>query len=107
MSTTNHLILFRFSPLPSSLFLRPQDDEVGDGTTSVAVFCGELLREAEKLISQRIHPQTICKGWRLARDAARKALEKHARDNADNEEKVREGRGVIKEDEEREGEHID
>lgn len=66
-----------------------QDDEVGDGTTSVAVFCGELLREAEKLISQRIHPQTICKGWRLARDAARKALEKHARDNADNEEKFR------------------
>jgi len=66
-----------------------QDDEVGDGTTSVAVFCGELLREAEKLIAQRIHPQTICKGWRLARDAARKALEKHARDNADNEEKFR------------------
>ena len=26
-----------------------QDDEVGDGTTSVAVFCGELLREAEKV----------------------------------------------------------
>lgn len=34
-----------------------QDDEVGDGTTSVAVLCGELLREAEKLIDQRIHPQ--------------------------------------------------
>ncbi|GMH69921.1 hypothetical protein TrRE_jg2149 [Triparma retinervis] len=66
-----------------------QDDEVGDGTTSVAVFCGELLREAEKLIAQRIHPQTICKGWRLARDAARKALEEHARDNAANEEKFR------------------
>jgi T-complex protein 1 subunit beta len=72
-----------------------QDDEVGDGTTSVAVFCGELLREAEKLIAQRIHPQTICKGWRLARDAARKALEEHARDNAANEEKVRgEGWGL-------------
>ena len=38
-----------------------QDDEVGDGTTSVVVFASELLREAEKLIEQRIHPQTIGK----------------------------------------------
>lgn len=52
-----------------------QDDEVGDGTTSVAVLCGELLREAEALVNSRIHPQTICAGWRLARDVARKALE--------------------------------
>ena len=41
---------------------RVQDDEVGDGTTSVAVFAGELLREAEKLVAQRIHPQTIIAG---------------------------------------------
>ena len=34
-----------------------QDESVGDGTTTVAVLCGELLREAEKLISiQKIHP---------------------------------------------------
>jgi len=52
-----------------------QDDEVGDGTTSVAVFCGELLREAEQLVNQRIHPQTICDGWRLARQVARQALQ--------------------------------
>ncbi|CAM9992129.1 unnamed protein product [Heterosigma akashiwo] len=36
---------------------KTQDDEVGDGTTSVAVLCGELLREAEALINARIHPQ--------------------------------------------------
>lgn len=36
---------------------RVQDDEVGDGTTSVTVLCGELLREAEKLVNQRLHPQ--------------------------------------------------
>ncbi|CDO78272.1 hypothetical protein BN946_scf184588.g2 [Trametes cinnabarina] len=36
-----------------------QDDEVGDGTTSVCVLAAELLREAEKLIAQKIHPQTI------------------------------------------------
>ena len=44
---------------------KTQDEEVGDGTTSVAVLCGELLREAEKLIDARVHPQTIAAGWRL------------------------------------------
>ena len=33
-----------------------QDAEVGDGTTTVAVLAGEFLREAEKLIQQKIHP---------------------------------------------------
>jgi T-complex protein 1 subunit beta len=33
-----------------------QDDEVGDGTTSVTVLAAELLREAEKLIDAKIHP---------------------------------------------------
>jgi len=35
---------------------KTQDEEVGDGTTTVAVSAGELLREAEKLVSQKIHP---------------------------------------------------
>jgi T-complex protein 1 subunit beta len=56
-----------------------QDNEVGDGTTSVAVLCGELLREAERLLlQQRIHPQTICAGWRLSAKIAKVALEKCA-----------------------------
>ena len=60
---------------------RVQDDEVGDGTTSVAVLCGELLREAEQLVTQQhIHPQTIAAGWRLARTYAREALEASAVD---------------------------
>ena len=58
-----------------------QDDEVGDGTTSVTVLASELLREAEKLIAQRIHPQTIVEGYRIASLAALKALEKSAVDN--------------------------
>lgn len=41
---------------------KAQDDEVGDGTTSVCVTTGELLREGEKLLSQKIHPQTIIEG---------------------------------------------
>merc|ERR1712227_761154 len=52
-----------------------QDDEVGDGTTSVAVLAAELLREAEKLVDQKIHPQTIIEGYRIASAAALKALE--------------------------------
>lgn len=59
-----------------------QDEEVGDGTTSVAVLCGELLREAEKLINQRIHPQVIIEGWRVALKIAREALESAAVDNS-------------------------
>ena len=39
-----------------------QDAEVGDGTTSVVVLAGELLREAEKLVMQKIHPMTIISG---------------------------------------------
>lgn len=59
-----------------------QDDEVGDGTTSVAVLAAELLREAEKLVDQKIHPQTIIEGYRIASQAALKALEKLAVDNS-------------------------
>jgi chaperonin GroEL (HSP60 family) len=59
-----------------------QDDEVGDGTTSVTVLAAELLREAERLIGQKIHPQTIVEGYRIASLAALKALEKAAVDHA-------------------------
>ena len=48
--------------------------QVGDGTTSVVVLAGELLREAEQLVNQRIHPATIVEGFRAACDVARKAL---------------------------------
>ncbi|CAM9456159.1 unnamed protein product, partial [Ectocarpus sp. 8 AP-2014] len=67
----------------------PFDDEVGDGTTSVTVLCGELLREAEKLVNQRLHPQTIIQGWRLATAAARRVLADSAEDNGKDEAKFR------------------
>jgi len=35
---------------------KTQDEEVGDGTTTVAVMAGELLKEAEKLVNMKIHP---------------------------------------------------
>lgn len=68
---------------------RTQDEEVGDGTTTVAVLAGELLREAEKLVNSRIHPQIIIQGWRKAREAARKVLVENAADNFDDEEKFK------------------
>ncbi|KAI5732882.1 hypothetical protein M8J76_005303 [Diaphorina citri] len=67
-----------------------QDDEVGDGTTSVTVLASELLKNAEKLIDQRLHPQTIIAGWRRATDIARKALREASIDNGLNSEKFRE-----------------
>ncbi|XP_002131299.2 T-complex protein 1 subunit beta-like [Ciona intestinalis] len=67
-----------------------QDDEVGDGTTSVTVLAAELLREAEKLVNQKFHPQTIIRGWRRALEASREALEKAAIDNGNDEEKFKE-----------------
>jgi len=57
-----------------------QDQEVGDGTTSVTVLASELLKEAESLIGMKIHPQTIISGWRKAVAAARQALEESAFD---------------------------
>ena len=65
---------------------RTQDEEVGDGTTTVAVMAGELLKEAEKLVNQKIHPQIIIKGWRAARDVAKKVLEDMTMDNSSDEE---------------------
>ncbi|XP_051808787.1 T-complex protein 1 subunit beta [Acanthochromis polyacanthus] len=59
-----------------------QDDEVGDGTTSVTVLAAELLREAELLIAKKIHPQTIISGWRKATQAAREALREAAVDHS-------------------------
>ena len=58
-----------------------QDDEVGDGTTSVCVLAAELLREAEQLVAKKIHPQTIVEGYRIAEQAALTALTDSAVDH--------------------------
>jgi len=69
---------------------KTQDDEVGDGTTSVTVLAGELLRSAEKLLEQSIHPQTIIDGYAKACDIALAALSASAKDNGGNQELLRE-----------------
>ncbi|MBN2126796.1 MAG: TCP-1/cpn60 chaperonin family protein [Candidatus Diapherotrites archaeon] len=45
---------------------KSQDEEVGDGTTTVVVLAGGLLTKAEKLLDEGIHPSIIIKGYRLA-----------------------------------------
>jgi archaeal chaperonin len=45
---------------------KTQDDEVGDGTTTAAVITGELLKKAEEMIEQDVHPTIIAAGYRMA-----------------------------------------
>jgi len=51
---------------------KTQDDMVGDGTTTAVVLTGELLKKAEGLLDQNIHPTIIVSGYRKA---AQKAME--------------------------------
>lgn len=49
-----------------------QDREVGDGTTSVVIIASELLKRANELVKNKLHPTTIITGYRLAlREAVR------------------------------------
>ncbi|KAH0622424.1 hypothetical protein JD844_024724 [Phrynosoma platyrhinos] len=43
-----------------------QDKEVGDGTTSVVIIAAELLKNADELVKQKIHPTSVISGYRLA-----------------------------------------
>jgi T-complex protein 1 subunit alpha len=47
-----------------------QDQEVGDGTTSVVIIASELLRRGNDLVKNGIHPTTIISGYRSALKAA-------------------------------------
>jgi thermosome len=57
---------------------KTQESEVGDGTTTAVVLAGELLKNAEVLLDQNIHPTVIVKGYRIAAEKALKILESMA-----------------------------
>uniref|UniRef100_A0A3B0NAG0 T-complex protein 1 subunit eta n=1 Tax=Theileria annulata TaxID=5874 RepID=A0A3B0NAG0_THEAN len=57
---------------------KSQDDEVGDGTTSVTVLAGELLNEAKAFILDGISPQVIIKYYREACQVALNLIDKVA-----------------------------
>ncbi|MFW6318426.1 MAG: TCP-1/cpn60 chaperonin family protein, partial [Halorubrum sp.] len=48
-----------------------QEDEAGDGTTSAVAIAGELLKNAQDLLEQDIHPTAVIKGFNLASEYAR------------------------------------
>jgi len=54
-----------------------QDEEVGDGTTSVVIIAAELLKNADELVKQKIHPTSIMAGYRLACKEAVKYIQEH------------------------------
>jgi thermosome len=49
---------------------KTQDKTVGDGTTTAVIIAGELLRQAEELVEQKIHPSTIIAGYKKAMEIA-------------------------------------
>src|SRR3989475_56110 len=53
---------------------KTQDDEVGDGTTTSVVLAGELLKRAEFLLDQGLHPTVINAGYKKAGERAREIL---------------------------------
>lgn len=52
-----------------------QEDTVGDGTTSNVLFVGELLKQAERLIMDSLHPRTITEGYEIAKNKSLELLE--------------------------------
>ncbi|KJH49431.1 T-complex protein 1, alpha subunit [Dictyocaulus viviparus] len=54
-----------------------QDDEVGDGTSSVVIIAAELLKAADELVKCKLHPTTIINGYRLACKEAVKYLQEN------------------------------
>lgn len=64
---------------------KTQEDEVGDGTTTAVIIAGELLKKAEELLEQEIHPTTLVIGYRNAAAKAQELLNQIAIDASDRE----------------------
>ena len=47
-----------------------QDEITGDGTTSNVLLIGELLKQAERFISEGTHPRIITEGFEVAKKAS-------------------------------------
>jgi len=67
---------------------KTQDQETGDGTTTVVILAGELLSKAEELIDMGIHPTIVISGYRKAEKKAQEILNEISIDVAWNDEEV-------------------
>jgi len=54
---------------------KTQDQQCGDGTTTAVVLAGELLKRAEYLLEQNVHPTVITRGFQLAVQEAKRLLD--------------------------------
>ena len=54
---------------------KTQDQQCGDGTTTAVVLSGELLKRAESLLDQNVHPTVITRGFQLGVAEAKRLLE--------------------------------
>lgn len=73
---------------------RAQDEEVGDGTTSVIILAGEMLSIAEPFILREIHPTILVSAYYKALDDALKIADEIATPvNLDNNEELS---GIVK-----------
>ncbi|MCH9028639.1 MAG: glycosyltransferase [Bacteroidetes bacterium] len=67
---------------------KTQENEVGDGTTTVVMLAGKLLENAEKLLDKKIHPTVITKGYRLAAEKSQEILNEIALRITPNDEEI-------------------
>ena len=54
---------------------KTQNEEVGDGTTTSVIIGAELLKKAEELLDQDVHPTVITRGYKIAKEEALKLLD--------------------------------
>ena len=55
-----------------------QDDSTGDGTTTCVLLIGEIMKQAERYLSEGQHPRVICEGIDLAKDHCIKFVDSFA-----------------------------
>ena len=65
-----------------------QENEAGDGTTTAVAIAGELLKQAQDLLEQDIHPTAIIRGFNLAAEQARDEIDDIATDVAQDDEEL-------------------
>lgn len=51
-----------------------QDEITGDGTTSNVLLIGELLKQAERFISEGLHPRIVTEGFEISKQASLEAF---------------------------------
>lgn len=67
---------------------KTQDTEVGDGTTTAVMLAGELLKQAQQLLEQNVHPTVISAGYRMAAEKSKEILEKISKSISENDDEI-------------------